>query len=34
MHLYARSTAELRSTLRELLAHDMDNPDEDPHLSG
>ncbi|AYG44656.1 hypothetical protein DV532_10270 [Pseudomonas sp. Leaf58] len=34
MHVYARSTDELRSTLRELLAHDMDNPDEDPHLSG
>ena len=34
MHLYAHPTAELRSTLRELLAHDMNNPDEDPHLSG
>ncbi|MFK0269272.1 hypothetical protein [Pseudomonas asiatica] len=34
MYLYARPTAELRSTLRELLAHDMNNPDEDPHLSG
>ncbi|RCL22555.1 hypothetical protein C6A77_20060 [Pseudomonas sp. AFG_SD02_1510_Pfu_092] len=34
MHPYVRSTAELRNTLRELLAHDMNNPDEDPHLSG
>ena len=34
MHLYARPTAELRSTLRELLAHDINNPDDDPHLSG
>lgn len=34
MHLYTRPTAELRSTLRELLAHDMNNPDDDPHLSG
>ncbi|WP_087501280.1 hypothetical protein [Pseudomonas sp. SID14000] len=34
MHPYARPTAELRSTLRELLAHDMNNPDDDPHLSG
>ncbi|MBH3416395.1 hypothetical protein A3L25_018175 [Pseudomonas putida] len=34
MHLYARPIAELRSSLREMLAHDMSNPDEDPHLSG
>ena len=34
MHLYARSIAELRSSLREMLTHDMSNPDEDPHLSG
>lgn len=29
-----RSIAELRSSLRELLAHDVSNPDEDPHWSG
>ncbi|MFJ4067662.1 hypothetical protein ACIPW4_20515 [Pseudomonas sp. NPDC089996] len=29
-----QTTAELRSTLRELLAHDVCNPDDDPHLSG
>lgn len=34
MHLYARSIAALRSSLREMLAHDISNPDEDPHLSG
>lgn len=34
MHLYARPIAELRSSLREMLAHDMSNPDENPHLSG
>ena len=34
MHLYARSIAELRSSLREMLTHDISNPDEDPHLSG
>jgi len=34
MHPHAQTTAELRSTLRELLAHEVDNPDEDPHLSG
>ncbi|MBT9238027.1 hypothetical protein RIN61_01300 [Pseudomonas inefficax] len=34
MHLYSRPTAELRSTLRELLAHDISNPEQDPHLSG
>ncbi len=34
MHLYARSIAELRSSLREMLAHDISNPDDDPHLSG
>ncbi|KTT14288.1 hypothetical protein IRZ48_05255 [Pseudomonas fulva] len=26
--------AELRSHLRELLTHDLANPDQDPHLSG
>ena len=34
MHLYARSIAELRSSLCEMLAHDIRNPEEDPHLSG
>lgn len=34
MHPYARPIAELRSSLREMLAHDMTNPDNDPHLSG
>ncbi|MFF7062758.1 hypothetical protein [Pseudomonas sp. NPDC008258] len=34
MHLHARSIAELRSSLREMLTHDISNPDEDPHLSG
>lgn len=34
MHPYARSIAELRSSLREMLAHDISNPDDDPHLSG
>lgn len=34
MHSLARTTAELRSTLRELMAHEISNPDEDPHLSG
>ncbi|EKT4456774.1 hypothetical protein ABGT18_20800 [Pseudomonas putida] len=34
MHPYARPIAELRSSLREMLAHDMTNPDDDPHLSG
>ncbi|WP_449433593.1 hypothetical protein [Pseudomonas putida] len=34
MHLPNHCTAELRSTLRELLAHDISNPDDDPHLSG
>ncbi|PYB81205.1 hypothetical protein DMX11_03410 [Pseudomonas sp. LB-090624] len=34
MHLYARSIAELRSSLREMLDHEISNPDEDPHLSG
>jgi hypothetical protein len=34
MHRYARSIAQLRSSLREMLAHDMNNPDDDPHLSG
>jgi len=33
MHPHAQTTAELRSTLRELLTHEVDNPDEDPHLS-
>ncbi|MBA1203295.1 hypothetical protein G7009_16305 [Pseudomonas capeferrum] len=27
-------TAELQQTLRQLLEHDVLNPDEDPHLSG
>ncbi|HDS1737065.1 MULTISPECIES: hypothetical protein [Pseudomonas] len=27
-------TTELRHTLRQLLAHDICNPDDDPHLSG
>ncbi|MNH10620.1 hypothetical protein D3C76_320380 [compost metagenome] len=34
MHPHVRSTAKLRSTLRELLAHEVSNPDDDPHLSG
>ncbi|MFJ4153561.1 hypothetical protein ACIPZF_01955 [Pseudomonas sp. NPDC089752] len=34
MQPHTRSTAELRSTLRELLTHEVSNPDEDPHLSG
>ena len=34
MQVYARSIAKLRSSLREMLAHDINNPDEDPHLSG
>jgi len=34
MHQSARPTAELRHTLRELLAHKVSNPDDDPHLSG
>ncbi|WP_145186965.1 MULTISPECIES: hypothetical protein [unclassified Pseudomonas] len=34
MHPDTRTTAELRSTLRELLAHQVSNPDDDPHLSG
>ncbi|WP_207869020.1 hypothetical protein [Pseudomonas sp. 51_B] len=34
MHPDTRTTAELRSALRELLAHDISNPDDDPHLSG
>ncbi|MDZ3991040.1 hypothetical protein [Pseudomonas sp. Teo4] len=34
MQTYQRATAELRSALRELLAHDVSNPDDDPHLSG
>jgi len=34
MHPDTRTTAELRSALRELLAHDVSNPDDDPHLSG
>ncbi|WP_409268239.1 hypothetical protein [Pseudomonas sp. KCJK9044] len=31
---HLRTTAELRSALRELLDHDISNPDDDPHLSG
>ncbi|WP_079228771.1 hypothetical protein [Pseudomonas putida] len=34
MHPETRTTVELRSALRELLAHDVSNPDDDPHLSG
>ncbi|AXQ48622.1 hypothetical protein N8H41_03670 [Pseudomonas vlassakiae] len=34
MHPDSRTQAELRSALRELLAHDVNNPDDDPHLSG
>jgi hypothetical protein len=29
-----RCTTELRHTLRQLLAHDISNPEDDPHLSG
>ncbi|PVZ42483.1 hypothetical protein [Pseudomonas sp. CC120222-01a] len=34
MYPESRTNAELRSALRELLAHDVNNPDDDPHLSG
>jgi len=34
MHPDNRTNTELRSALRELLAHDVSNPDDDPHLSG
>ncbi|WDY60226.1 hypothetical protein [Pseudomonas sp. PSKL.D1] len=34
MQTHTSTTAELRSTLRELLVHDISNPDDDPHLSG
>ncbi|MBC3483658.1 hypothetical protein HU761_10055 [Pseudomonas sp. SWRI59] len=34
MHPQNRTTAELRSALRELIAHEISNPDDDPHLSG
>ncbi|HHJ1299839.1 MULTISPECIES: hypothetical protein [Pseudomonas] len=34
MHPQTRTTAELRSALRELIAHEISNPDDDPHLSG
>jgi len=34
MHPETRTTVELRSALRELLAHNVSNPDDDPHLSG
>ncbi|NIE72875.1 hypothetical protein F3J44_00455 [Pantoea sp. Tr-811] len=34
MHPHTHTTAELRSTLRELMAHEVCNPDGDPHLSG
>ena len=34
MYPESRNNAELRSALRELLAHDINNPDDDPHLSG
>lgn len=34
MQKHQRTTTELRNALRELLAHDVSNPDDDPHLSG
>lgn len=34
MHAQDSSTAELQNTLRQLLAHEVINPDDDPHLSG
>ena len=34
MFPHTRPTAELRNALRELLAHEVVNPDEDPHWSG
>ncbi|MFJ2983458.1 MULTISPECIES: hypothetical protein [unclassified Pseudomonas] len=34
MHPHTRTTAELRASLRQLLTHDVSNPDDDPHLSG
>ena len=34
MHAQDPSTAELQDTLRQLLKHEIVNPDEDPHLSG
>ncbi|EJN37263.1 hypothetical protein ACIPZG_09025 [Pseudomonas sp. NPDC089395] len=34
MHSHLSTTAELRKTLRELMAHDVSNPDDDPHFSG
>jgi len=34
MHSYCRCAAELRDALRQLLAHEVNNPDDDPHLSG
>jgi hypothetical protein len=34
MYSDIQTTAELRTTLRELLAHEISNPDDDPHLSG
>lgn len=34
MHPQHRCTTELRCALRQLLAHTVSNPDDDPHLSG
>ncbi|MFJ4349010.1 hypothetical protein [Pseudomonas sp. NPDC089401] len=34
MPAYTRITTQLRSTLRELLAHEVRNPEQDPHWSG
>lgn len=34
MHPETHTIAELRSALRELMAHDISNPADDPHLSG
>lgn len=34
MHPHLSTTAELRKTLRELMAHKVSNPGDDPHLSG
>ncbi|MBK4989954.1 hypothetical protein IAE33_004573 [Pseudomonas sp. S60] len=31
---YPPTIAQLRSSLCELLAHDLSNPEDDPHLSG
>ncbi|MFV3406541.1 MULTISPECIES: hypothetical protein [Pseudomonas] len=34
MPRHARPIAALRTTLRQLLAHDISNPDDNPNLSG